>query len=49
MTVNVETQGVPDGLRRLCNDEIDFTATYAPLSDETLENCAAIDIDVVDD
>ncbi len=46
VTVTVNTDGEPVGLRRLCNGEIDFAVTYTPLDQETLNNCEAIDIDV---
>lgn len=48
VTINQNFDGESSGLRRLCNDEIDLTATYTPLSEETIENCNAVDIDLVD-
>ncbi|MEL6270731.1 MAG: substrate-binding domain-containing protein, partial [Chloroflexota bacterium] len=48
VTVNVNIEGEPVGLRRLCNGEIDFAITYAPLSEETLQNCEAIDIETLE-
>ncbi len=46
VTVNVQTLGEPDGVRRLCNGEIDLTATYSGLTDEIIDNCGAANIDV---
>ncbi|MEM6527277.1 MAG: substrate-binding domain-containing protein, partial [Chloroflexota bacterium] len=48
VTVNVNIEGEATGLRRLCNGEIDFAVTYAPLSDETQQNCNAIDIETLE-
>lgn len=47
MTINNEFLGEPDGLRRLCNSEVAMATTTAPPSDETVENCAAADINLV--
>ncbi len=48
VTIAPNLDGVPIGLRRLCNGEIDVAITYEPLSQETLDNCEAIDINVLE-
>lgn len=47
-TINVNTEGEPVGLRRLCNSEIDVAATYGPVPEETRNNCEASDIDLLE-
>jgi ABC-type phosphate transport system substrate-binding protein len=47
-TINVNTLGEPAGLRALCNGETDIVATYGTISEQTLTNCEAADITVVD-
>ena len=48
VTITPNLEGIPVGLRRLCNGEIDVAVTYEPLSQETLDNCEAIDIKVLE-
>jgi phosphate transport system substrate-binding protein len=44
VTTNVNIEGSVAGLRRLCNGELDIAVTFAPLTQEQLDNCAANNI-----
>src|SRR5690606_31693154 len=41
ITVEINLQGLPDGLRRLCNGEVDFAFAHRDINDEEASNCEA--------
>lgn len=44
VTSTVSTLGEADGVRRLCNGEVDMIITNDPLTDEQQANCAAVNV-----
>lgn len=44
VTPTITIEGVPDGVRRLCNGELDIVVIHDNLSQEQLDNCAANNI-----
>jgi phosphate transport system substrate-binding protein len=44
VTVDLKTEGQPEGVRRLCNGEIDIVVVEQPLTDEQIQNCEANNI-----
>jgi ABC-type phosphate transport system substrate-binding protein len=46
VTFTTTLEGEPDGVRRLCNGEVDIAVITMPLSDEQIGNCAANNIEV---